>query len=649
LLQALWLVVRMSLGGQVGHALVPAALPAPGPGGAPPGLPGPAEPVPWAGAVVFHDPREWPLEYRRRVRVPVWMQRGWWRGQMERGRVRWHGWKVRWALRGVRSMAAIVELLTRQQLRQQLGALPVLYGLLEGLGLRRIVRRVCPTASPVDHGTVVLVLVLNRLMQPGPLYHVAQWMARTVLGEVLGVPAEKFNDDRLRRTLDAIEPHLEELWMAVRDAALRRFKIDLAVVFQDMTAYVLSGGYADSQLVEYGFAHNTRMDQKKVKVELNVSGDGNILIDYWVWSGSTVDQATVEQNMEQLKKVVERHGGGEIRVVGDRARLNDVLAWVYDRLKIWYVCGLEAQRKEHRRLLTEVSEESLERHPLTAERGRHGYYGVRCRVPFTHEGKTMKHWGVVVLSGPMRSAVRQGRAQQMRELRQALREVEQKIGQVRYRSVKEVQARVNTCCRRSPVGKLVWAWAEEHEGVMRVRWQLNRAAWAQALKKDGRYLLVTNDARLTPEQMLALYRSKDGVEKQIGVSKHDLQVSPLYVHTDARIKALVWVNMVALLAYSLLEREVRGHGLALTTRRLIAELETLDVVVTECWDGSVLRRLTPVSPAQAELLRVLGEILEELWWEVGLPELVAAQNALPGREVRCLPGPREGSESGASP
>jgi hypothetical protein len=249
----------------------------------------------------------------------------------------------------------------------------------------------------------------------------------------------------------------------------------------------------------------------------------------------------------------------------------------------------------------------------------------------------------------MRTALRKERAQQMRELRQALQEVEQKIGQVRYRSVKEVQARVNTCCRRSPVGKLVWAWAEEHEGAVRVRWQLNRAAWAQAMRKDGRYLLVTNDPRLTPEQMLRTYRSKDGVEKRIGVSKQDLQVSPLYVHTDERIKALVWVNMLALLAYSLLEREVRGHGLALTTRRLIAELETLDVVVTECWDGSVLRRLTPVSPAQAELLRVLGEIVVELWWEVGLPELTAAQPALPGREVRCLPGPREGSGSGASP
>jgi len=184
---------------------------------------------------------------------------------------------------------------------------------------------------------------------------------------------------------------------------------------------------------------------------------------------------------------------------------------------------------------------------------------------------------------------------------------------------------------------------------VRVRWQLNREAWAQALQKDGRYLLVTNDARLTPEQMLALYRSKDGVEKRIGVSKQDLRVSPLYVHTDERIKALLLVNMLALLAYSLLEREVRGHGLALTTRRLIAELETLDVVVTECWDGSVMRRLTPVSPAQAELLRVLGEILEELWWEVGLPPLEAAPKALPGRAVLCLPGPPEGSEQGASP
>ena len=59
--------------------------------------------------------------------------------------------------------------------------MPALYTLLESLQVRTIVNRHCPTRAQVDHGTVALVLVLNRLMMPLPLYRVADWLARTML------------------------------------------------------------------------------------------------------------------------------------------------------------------------------------------------------------------------------------------------------------------------------------------------------------------------------------------------------------------------------------------------------------------------------------------------------------------------------------
>ena len=66
-------------------------------------------------------------------------------------------------------MAQVVDWLTASQLRHQLGALPVLYALLETLQVRDIINRHCPTRAEVDHGTVALVLLLNRLMFPLPL------------------------------------------------------------------------------------------------------------------------------------------------------------------------------------------------------------------------------------------------------------------------------------------------------------------------------------------------------------------------------------------------------------------------------------------------------------------------------------------------
>jgi hypothetical protein len=77
-----------------------------------------------------------------------------------------------------------------------------------------------------DPGAVSeLVLILNRLMFPLPLYQVADCVGRTVLVNVLGIPAAKFNDDRLGRTLDVLYPHLETLWLEVVEVALLKAEV----------------------------------------------------------------------------------------------------------------------------------------------------------------------------------------------------------------------------------------------------------------------------------------------------------------------------------------------------------------------------------------------------------------------------------------
>lgn len=77
--------------------------------------------------------------------------------------------------------------------------------------------------------------------------------------------------------------------------------------------------------------------------------------------------------------------------------------------------------------------------------------------------------------------------------------------------------------------------------------------------------------------------------------------------------ASMWLlNRIALLAYRLLERQGRQHGLQLTTRQLIQRLETVALIETHCRDGSCLRRLTPLTPEVVLILQLVAEALEEL-------------------------------------
>jgi len=276
----------------------------------------PGQPVALMG-VVTHDPGVGPL-------FP-WQGRYRWK---KRALARYRAWRrayrrakraallARLAMRGMLSMAQVVEWLTAGQVRYQVGALPVLYALLETLGVRQVINRHCRSRAEVDHGTVALVLVLNRLLCPLPLYQVADWVGQTVLGGMLGVSAAKFNDDRLDgssptrlgRTLDALYPHLEAIWLDVVETALLKADIDLSVIFYDLSAFVAHGRYPDSEVIDFGFAHNTPSDKRKFKTGLTVSADGHLPWLYQLWSGRTADQATVQSNMANLAHWLSRHG-----------------------------------------------------------------------------------------------------------------------------------------------------------------------------------------------------------------------------------------------------------------------------------------------------------------------------------------------------
>jgi transposase len=567
--------------------------------------------LPALPGVVTYERRNGPLfPWHPRHRVRKWAWRHYCILRRAHRRVVWGARLARLAWGGALSLATVVDLLTEVQLHRHLGALPVLYALLEVLQVRQIINRHCPTAAEVDHGTVAMVLILNRLMAPRPLYQVADWVAQTVLVYVLGIPASKFNDDRLGRTLDAISEHTRDIWQDMVHHALLRFDIDLSLIFYDLTAFVVHGAYRESEHAKFGFAHNTPMNKRKVKAGLNVSADGNIPAEYGMWPGNTADLATVQKNMDRLCHLLRRRGWpiDETVIIGDRANLNDELAVAYGDHGLHYLAGLRAHKKAHRELLERYPTQQFYAHPLAEE-----YWGICCPVVFEHAGCQVAHRGLIVLSGPMRTARRQSRAKKLWALNRALWEVRAKIGKPRYRTVACVQRRANTQLKRSPAGKCMRAQAyADEEGQVHLRWWLHRYALWEADQRDGRYLLVTNDWSLSPEQMLTLYRQKDGVEKRFTVSKSDLKVSPIYLHKDDRIEAMLLINMLALLAYSLLERQARQNGLRMTTRRIIEKLETLDVVETRCWDGSRLCRLVPVDEEQVALLAALRHILAEL-------------------------------------
>ena len=99
---------------------------------------------------------------------------------------------------------------------------------------------------------------------------------------------------------------------------------------------------------------------------------------------------------------------------------------------------------------------------------------------------------------------------------------------------------------------------------------------------------------------------------------------------------MLLLNMVALPAYSLLERQTRQQGLQLTTRQIIKRLETVTLIETHCRDASCLRRLTPLEPEVACILQLVAQVLDDLCTALAtrlMPLLPAATNGPPSSSL----------------
>ena len=569
--------------------------------------------------VVSHDPQNgslfpWQTRYRWK-KLALRKYKAWKRAYR---RAKWAARRAKWAARqatimmkGATTMAQLVDKLTEKQLVYKIGSLPILYALLETMQIRLIINRHCPTQRNIDHGTIVLVLVLNRLTSPQPLYRIAYWVGQTVLAHKLGIPASEFNDDRLGRTLDEIEGKLEVIWLELVELAIRKADIDMSVIFYDLTAFITHGRYQDSDYVDFGFAHNTPANKRKFKLGLNATADGNIPWLYKMLPGHTADQATVMSNMENLALWLKGRGYrlDETVVVGDRAMLNSEIAYTYDKFGLRYLAGLRCSKNEHKALLTRWTTTELEQYPIIEGRDPQ-YWGKGCTVTFEHDGYSVHHKGLVILAGPLRDQLQESRRLQLAALEKELTLLKAKIGQPHYRTVKQIRRSANARCNQSKAGRFMFVWVDEAEdGQVELHWQINIHRLWRAQEKDGRYLLVTNKWSLSHHEIFALYRQKDGVEKRFQISKSDLKVSPIYLHKDKRIASMLLINMIALLAYSLLERQLRQNGVQLTIRELIKRLETVSLVETHCYDGSCLKRLTPIDPDIVLILEMVSEAL----------------------------------------
>lgn len=98
-------------------------------------------------------------------------------------------------------------------------------------------------------------------------------------------------------------------------------------------------------------------------------------------------------------------------------------------------------------------------------------------------------------------------------------------------------------------------------------------AWKKRRSTDGFVLLVAHpELPQTAAELVSLYRAKDAVEKDFQTIKSDLELRPIFHHTDPKVRAHVSLCMLALLLERSLEQRLRKAGAPMTAPACFEEL-----------------------------------------------------------------------------
>ena len=398
------------------------------------------------------------------------------------------------------------------------GHVAAILGTAQRLGLESLL-----DSKPSHQRDLVLAMIVARVLHPASKLATTRLWGSTSLAGTLGV--EEATEDDLYGALDWLLERQE----GIEERLARRHLEPGGLVLYDLTSTYMEGTHCP--LARRGYSRDGRRGTLQVEFGLITNAQGQpVAID--VFPGNTADATTVPQ---QVEKVRERFGVEQVVWVGDRGMITQTQI---DKLReLAGVSWITALRASSIRQLVEAGSIQL------------SLFDTQNLVEVTdprYPGERL-----VVCYNPMMAQQRAGKREELlaateRELEQVARRV--KVGAAGGRGGLAGEARIGERVGRG-VNKYKMAkhftWTISDHAFSYAR---NQASITQEAALDGLYVLRTNLAQeqMDAPRVVLAYKSLSQVEQAFRHLKlGDLKVRPIYHHLERRVKAHLFLCMLA--------------------------------------------------------------------------------------------------------
>jgi transposase len=546
---------------------------------------------------------------------------------------------------------------------RNIGTLAVIAPLLQRMNVAEIIDQHLPADPQAEflYGNILSVLIAARMFGPLGLSNVAKWAKESGAELLWNIPAEKLNDDRLGKALDAFFTQRHSILASFALHVSQELDVPLAEVHYDPTHILFHGAYEDSlprdelppdatipsdnQMPAAHITKGRRMEDAAHGGRMVHAGLCTIVDEFGPLPiyGHTVsgNQNGHTAVAEQFALIVKHLQPPELTMISDRGTYSilhlarmcregfdslcsapwDDFRELYDQHRKtlnWNRASYLSLEQQRRRRQGDLPQEHYElavvRHRLTDPTTKQDF---PVRVIF-------------VFSTADQKVVRERRAVQIEKIQTELAQIQKSVADGnRNTDPASITRRVERVFGRKQAAKyftynMIPLSGKEQATLPspgrgrkrpthRFEFRFDKKWVKQDEPYDGLNVLVTTAMQRSTDELFTKFKRQSYAEHANHIFKGPLSVRPVFLQNAHRVEALVFLMIMSLTLYFVLQRTYRAtcesdaptRERRKTTRTILSEFAVFMLLVTRTKTGRIVQPLQPTLE-QRVLLQRLG-------------------------------------------
>ena len=462
---------------------------------------------------------------------------------------------------------------------QRLDHLGIIAGVIKDIGLVELIDKRIPkhAKQEISTGEAVAGMIINGLgFSDRPMTLTPQFFQNKAM-EVLfrtGVTPDMLNRFKLGRALDACHTYgCDTLFSELSLHACQINNIDCRFNSEDTTSFTVTGDYdvdSDEHTIEinHGYSKDHRPDLKQAMLELMVSQDGGVPIVSRSWSGNSSDSKIFRERSKALIDTFKNSPTPRYLVADSKLYSKETIEEALQYIP--FITRVPSSVKLERETIRKALEAPLEKWEILDERNR-------CVSSEVEYAGLKQRWITVGSKDMENRSIKATDKVKTREKERLTKELN-KYSKKRFSCKEDAEKGIHVLQKEVKlhsveIDQIIDHKVYEKKGrpgpdtkfstVYQVNGTLveNQAAVEERVKQGSCYVIGTTVSKeeLGDQQVVEAYKGQNSsVERGFRFLKDPLFfTSSLFVKKPERIMGLLMVMTLALLVYSIAQRNLR--------------------------------------------------------------------------------------------